>query len=150
MYDWPLLLAVPTEPLSTEKSRDLVPGEFPKEHVIANLQSAMLLVAALSHGRSDLLRLALRDYIHEPYRAQVCPLLGILRKKLPLDGVIGFVLSGAGPSVLAILESEGVVQTVAPVIRHVAETSGCPSELIATHIESEGFIGQLPGSGGQL
>ena len=62
-----------------------------------------LLVAAFAQGRLDLLRTAMQDRMHQPYRAESCPLL---KKLLPLmdePEIAGVALSGAGPSVLVFL-----------------------------------------------
>ncbi len=48
-----------------------------------SLQCVALLTAAFALGRADLLRLATRDRLHQPYRMELCPLLPAL---LPLAG----------------------------------------------------------------
>ena len=67
----------------------------------------MLLLAAFVQGRRDLLASALEDRMHQPYRAALCPLLPALQK-LAADapGILGVVLSGAGPSVLIFLDDK--------------------------------------------
>jgi len=85
------------------------------------VQNTALLVAAFAHGRADLLRTAMQDRIHQPYRAAVCPLLPLL---LPLAGksfISGVALSGAGPAVLLIYQgdAEGVRHAVAEKLRSI-------------------------------
>jgi homoserine kinase len=111
---WGLNLAMPSTSLATEKARALLPGTYSREDVVANIQSTALLVAAFAQGRGDLLRTAMQDRIHQPYRMKACPLLPLL---LPLADnsttlsptiaspkILGVALSGAGPSVLIITE----------------------------------------------
>jgi homoserine kinase len=99
--DWSLLVALPSVSLSTAKARALLPVTYSRQDAVANIQSAALLVAAFAQDRPDLLRVAMRDRIHQPYRMEACPLLPLL---LPLAGIVpgvyGVALSGAGPSVL--------------------------------------------------
>jgi homoserine kinase len=103
--NWNLLLALPSASLSTKKARALLPAHYSREDAVANIQATALLVAAFSQGRSDLLRIAMQDHLHQPYRAKACPLLPLL---LPLTeitedtAILGVALSGAGPSVLLI------------------------------------------------
>jgi homoserine kinase len=103
--NWNLLLALPPASLSTKKARALLPAHYSREDAVANIQATALLVAAFAQGRSDLLRTAMQDRLHQPYRAKACPLLPLL---LPLTemaedtGILGVALSGAGPSVLLI------------------------------------------------
>jgi homoserine kinase len=100
--NWKLLLAVPTASLSTKKARALLPERYSQEDAVANIQSTALLVAAFAQSRGDLLRVAMRDRLHQPYRAKTCPLLPLLLPMAEHPGVLGVALSGAGPSVLLI------------------------------------------------
>ncbi|HVO64602.1 MAG TPA: homoserine kinase [Terriglobales bacterium] len=97
---WPLLLAIPDKPLSTEEARRVLPLQYSRKDVVTNLQNSMLLLAGLVAGRSSIVAAALDDRIHQPYRAPLCPLLPTLQKLSGHPGVLGAVLSGAGPSVL--------------------------------------------------
>ena len=65
-----------------------------------NVQHVALLLGALQSGRADDMREALRDRAHQPYRQRLVPgLRRLLAVRHP--DVIGFCLSGAGPSVAA-------------------------------------------------
>jgi homoserine kinase len=100
---WEMLLALPSKSLATTKARALLPESYSKADAIFNLQRASLLVAAFAQGRLDLLKTAMQDRMHQPYRAKACPLL---KKLLPLteeSEISGVALSGAGPSVLVFL-----------------------------------------------
>ena len=78
---WSLVFALPSASLSTTKARALLPAHYSREDAVANIQATALLVAAFAQGRGDLLRTAMRDRIHQPYRMAACPLL---RPLLPL------------------------------------------------------------------
>jgi homoserine kinase len=66
----------------------------------------MLLLAAFTQGRPELLSSALDDRIHQPYRAALCPLLPCLQELKGKQGILGAALSGAGPSVLIFLNPQ--------------------------------------------
>jgi homoserine kinase len=135
---WPLLLAVTREVLLTEKSRAVLPDCYPRADAVANVQHAMLLSAALVEGDSGLLRHALRDHFHEPYRGPLCPLLAPLRAFATEKGVLGAVLSGAGPSVLMVLDPAiPVARTIRKIGARLAEL-GLAAELMLTSMESRG------------
>jgi len=113
---WRALLAIPADPLATSKARALLPESYSRADAVANIQSAALLGLAFAQGRGDLLPSAMSDRVHQPYRAAVCPLLPRL---LPLAGsgdVLGVALSGAGPSVLLIVESEAAIEKVKTIV----------------------------------
>jgi homoserine kinase len=101
---WPLLLAVPEQSLSTEEARRVLPAQYSRSDAVTNVQNSMLLLAALTQGRPDLLAAALEDRIHQPYRAALCPVLPCLQELKGKDGILGAALSGAGPSVLIFLD----------------------------------------------
>ena len=79
--NWNLLLALPSASLTTKKARALLPAHYSREDAVANIQATALLVAAFALGRGELLRAAMQDRLHQPYRAKACPLLPLL---LPL------------------------------------------------------------------
>jgi homoserine kinase len=101
---WPLLLAVSDEILPTEQARQILPERYTRGDAVHNIQNSVLLLAALTQGRRELLAAALEDRIHQPYRAQLCPLLPALQQFANSEGILGAVLSGAGPSVLMFLD----------------------------------------------
>jgi homoserine kinase len=101
---WGLNLALPASSLATEKARALLPATYSREDVVANIQSTALLVAAFAQGRGDLLRTAMKDRIHQPYRMKACPLLPRLLPLADHPAILGVALSGAGPAVLIITQ----------------------------------------------
>ncbi|MGH9487072.1 MAG: homoserine kinase [Terriglobales bacterium] len=104
---WALLLAVPAQGLATEVARAALPASYGRGEAVANVQNAVLLIEAWRQGRGEMLRSAMEDRMHEPYRAALCPLLGVMRPLAGHDGILGCALSGAGPSVLVIARDGG-------------------------------------------
>jgi len=144
---WPLLLAIPEQPLATEQARRVLPTHYSRADVVTNIQNSMLLLAAISHGRHDLLSAALVDRIHQPYRAALCPLLPCLAELTGKAGILGAVLSGAGPSVLVFLDPHASAQKARKLVSvHLAQR-GLVAELLPTSITSRGGnrrLGKLP------
>jgi homoserine kinase len=71
-----------------------------------------MLGAALASVDADLLRDAFHDRLHEPYREETAPLLGLLRSRLP-EGAAAVTLSGSGPTVIVWAEPGRVGDVVA-------------------------------------
>jgi len=105
-WEMEMMLVLPQASLSTKTARSLLPATYSKEDAVFNVQRAALLVAAFAQGRIDLLRTAMQDRIHQPYREEACPLLKSLLPLASEKEIAGVALSGAGPSVLVFL-SEG-------------------------------------------
>jgi homoserine kinase len=118
--EWRAIVALPAKPLSTSAARAILPATYSMDDVVANLQSVATLGLAFAQGRGDLLRLAMSDRIHQPYRAPYCPLLPMLEPLVGTQGILGVALSGAGPAVLAIVDQETSVKDASMAIRKVA------------------------------
>ncbi|NYF51604.1 homoserine kinase [Tunturiibacter gelidoferens] len=116
---WGLNLTLPSHSLATKKARALLPATYSREDVVANIQSTALLVAAFAQGRGDLLRTAMKDRIHQPYRMKACPLLPLLLPLASHPAILGVALSGAGPSVL-IITQEARPSVLPDIIRQAA------------------------------
>jgi homoserine kinase len=131
---WPLLLAIPNEPLATEEARRVLPAQYSRADAVINIQNSMLLMAAFAQGRPDLLASALEDRIHQPYRASLCPLLPALQKLSGKPGILGTVLSGAGPSALVFLDPKARVNKVKSQVQAHLNQCGLTAELISSQI----------------
>lgn len=133
---WRALVVLPREPLATSKARAVLPESYSREDVVSNLQAVALLGLAFAQGRGDLLQAAMADRIHQPYRATICPQLPALLPLAGADGILGVALSGAGPAVLAIVESEARVAQASAVVRNALGEQA--AEVLVCRFEKEG------------
>lgn len=121
------VVLVPPTPVETEVARGLLPATVPHADAAANAGAAALLVAALT-GRPDLLLAGTEDLLHQGYRRPAMPASLELIESLRSDGVAA-VVSGAGPSVLALCsrdEVEELVRRTPSGWAHHAPTIGAP------------------------
>jgi len=118
---WGLMLALPSVGLATHKARALLPERYSRADAVANVQHTALLVAAFAQQRGELLRTAMADRLHQPYRSEACPLLPLLLPLAGSPGVLGVALSGAGPSVLIVHERALSAQVRAAVLARAGE-----------------------------
>jgi len=135
---WPLLLAIPDQPLSTEEARRVLPAQYSRADAVTNVQNSMLLLSAFVQGRPDFLGAALEDRIHQPYRAPLCPLLPTLQELKGKHGILGAALSGAGPSVLVFLDPGGSISRARKAICAQIAQKGLAAELLPTAITLHG------------
>ena len=98
------VICVAPAPVRTEAARRLLPDLVPHRDAAANAGRSALLVAALTQLRdgADALLAATRDWLHQDYRAEAMPETSALVGRLRAAGIPA-VVSGAGPSVLALL-----------------------------------------------
>jgi homoserine kinase len=102
---------VPDTKSSTTKARKLLPESVPHDEAAANAARAALLAQALTR-RPELLFVATEDSLHQSYRASAMPRSATLLARLR-DAGIAAVISGAGPTVLALTttaQAESVTQ----------------------------------------
>lgn len=137
--DWRILLAMPQSPLATSKARAVLPAAYSSQDTVANVQRASLLTAAFALGRGDLLRVAMQDRLHQPYRSEMCPLLPLLLPLAGEGGILGVALSGAGPAVLLIVESADAVASACQRVA-TATRASFEVELLECGIDHAGAV----------
>lgn len=98
------LVAIPDFQLSTEKARHVLPQQLTMEDAIYNVSHSSLLVAALSTGDFRMIRYAMQDRIHQPYRASLIPGMTEILERAADFGALGIALSGAGPTLIALVD----------------------------------------------
>jgi len=97
------VLVIPEFEISTEKARAVLPQTYLRRDAVYNLQRSALVIGALTTGNWGLLREAMKDRIHQPYRASLIPgFEEVLALRTP--GMYGVALSGAGPTIFAFAE----------------------------------------------
>ena len=106
-FDWPkkirTVVVSPHTQLPTHVSRTALQRTFSRADAVYNLQRTSLFTAALVQGRYELFVEAMKDRLHQPKRETLIP---GLREALSLpvsDGLLGVALSGAGPSIIALV-----------------------------------------------
>jgi homoserine kinase len=131
-----LAVVTPNFVLPTKTARAALPECYPRADVIFNLQRVALLVAALAKGSIADFAASLEDCLHQPYRASLVPgLAEILELREP--GLLGCVLSGAGPSVLVFFE-EGAHECCERV-RKIFGACGQGAEILRVGVAAEGY-----------
>lgn len=118
---WGLMLALPSVGLATTQARALLPESYSRVDAVTNVQHTALLVSAFALQRGDLLKTAMGDRLHQPYRSEACPLLPLLIPVVNCPGVMGVALSGAGPSVLVIYDRERAAEVRQAVLECAGE-----------------------------
>ena len=109
------VVAIPDFELSTEAARSVLPANYSRTDAIFNISRMGLLVRALATNNGEWLEMALADKIHQPYREQLITGYSTLREAAVKAGAYGMVISGAGPTLLALsdpVRSDRVVESM--------------------------------------
>lgn len=106
-FDWPAqirpVVVSPSSQLPTHVARAALPRSVSRVDAVYNLQRSALFTAALAQQRYDLLWEAMRDRLHQPRRQSLVPGLAEALALPRTPGLLGIALSGAGPSIVALV-----------------------------------------------
>ena len=94
-------VAVPDFAVSTTAARRALPERVPHRDAVFNVGRSGLLLGALATGEYELLRVAMQDRLHQPYRSHLILGLEDVIDEALSHGAYGACLSGSGPTVLA-------------------------------------------------
>ena len=96
-----IVLAIPDFPLSTEQARDILPTSVGFADAVYNTSRSTLLIASIVTGQFEMLRLAMKDRLHQPYRTSLIPGFDDVAAAATAAGALSVALSGAGPTIAA-------------------------------------------------
>ncbi len=132
--EWEFLALVPDYPLSTNFARSVLPEEYNRADAVYNIAHGAMVLKALELGDEKLLRNAMQDRIHQPYRKKHIADYEALESLVRTTGA-AFCLSGAGPTLLCITRNEGLEEKLAKKLDAVTQAKW---SMIPLHVEFQG------------
>jgi len=132
--DWEFLALVPDFNLATSKARSVLPTQLPRADAIYNISHGALVLKALELGDEKLLRTAMQDRIHQPYRKSLIQDYDQIEALVRTTGA-AFCLSGAGPTLLCITQDEKLEEKLAKKLDSITEASW---QMLPLHVEFQG------------
>jgi homoserine kinase len=137
-FRWPetltFVVVTPDVLLSTAESRKVLPSFVSRRDVVFNLQRLSLLLQLLQSGDFSLLKQALSDRLHQPFRQKLVP--GLAQAlELEHDDLLGVCLSGSGPSIVALAETN--LQAIAELLASIYESLGIGYQLRTLTVHQE-------------
>ena len=131
------VVAIPDFELSTAEARRVLPSEYSRADAIFNAAHLGLLLRGLETGRGNWLRAALQDRIHQPYRKALIPGYDALYSAAMTAGAYGMVISGAGPTLLALADSNQAA-TVEEAMTTAWKQQGITAQVKALQVDWQG------------
>jgi homoserine kinase len=124
---------ITTPPNKTKKARMVIPKLVPIEKLVYNVSKASSVAAGFALGDVDLIGESMQDSIVEPARASLIPGYQKIRENAQKAGACGVTISGAGPSMLAIVNGKNAdASKVAEAMKEGFKSAGCDSSAFAT------------------
>ncbi|MEW9700116.1 homoserine kinase [Paenibacillus sp. SI8] len=138
------LVAIPAFQLSTEKARSVMPQQVSMKDAVFNLSHSSLLVAALSTGNLGMIRHAMKDALHQPYRAALIPGMNTILEQADQHGALGVALSGAGPTMLALVDARSEQKAeLEAFLKETLQKEGIEAQLLWLKPSSDGVTTTL-------
>jgi homoserine kinase len=141
---WPdeirIVLCIPDFEMETAKMRAVLPQMVTRHDAIYNLQRGALLQAALAERRFELINEALRDRLHQPYRAPLAPglsdVLQLNEEAARYPGLLGVAISGAGSTMIAF--ATGGCDAIAEALKARLAAAGVSSRTMDVSVDNHG------------
>jgi homoserine kinase len=131
------VVAIPAFELSTAAARRVLPDSYSRSDVVFNMSHLGLLMQGLATGNRDWLKAALQDKVHQPYRKSLIPHFDAVETAAIAAGAQGLVISGAGPTLLALTDSNSA-PAVAAAMKQTWEASGIQTLAIVLQLDTVG------------
>ncbi|HAX95740.1 MAG TPA: homoserine kinase [Prolixibacteraceae bacterium] len=134
--DFKIIIALPQMALSTEDARNVMPEYVSVSDAVFNISRASMLINVLINGDWEKLNEVMQDRLHQPYRLSLIPGAQEAIKAALQHGAVSAVLSGAGPSILAVtLDNQTEIESA---LKEAFSDAGVSSRIISTRISGIG------------
>jgi len=131
------VVAIPNFELSTQAARQVLPHTCDHKAAVFNIAHLGLLLRGLETGRPDWLRVGLQDRLHQPYRQALITGYAAVQAAALEAGAYGLVISGAGPTLLALVSPDCLEDVVANIKASWAE-QGILAQVQSLQVDSQG------------
>lgn len=136
--EWAVTVCIPDFELSTDIARSVLPAEVPIKDAVFNSQRMGMFVHAVNNADTELMKLALKDKLHQPYRMKLIQGLDkILDNLKHVESVLGCVLSGAGSSILVISEKNNL-DNIKNIVRDTWADQNIKCDIKTLNVEKNG------------
>lgn len=103
---------IPNFKLSTSKARKALPTSLSYEDCINNISRAVLMITALTKPEPKLLKEAVKDRLHQPYRIPLIDEYEKVQSFAVKNSAFAVFISGAGPSIMTIIDKKNTKEYV--------------------------------------
>ena len=136
--DWIITVCIPEYELPTDISRSVIPETISIKDAIFNAKRTAMFVEAIKSKDENLMKYALQDKLHQPYRMKLVPGFDTISNSLKHeDDVLGCVLSGAGPSII-VISLKNNLDKIHSIIKETWDNLNIKSVIKTLSIENNG------------
>ena len=121
-------------PEKTKKCRTVIPGSVDMDAAVSNARNLAMLILGLNTYNPDLIRSGMNDSIVEPARSSIYTYYPDLKRSLLNHGAIGVALSGAGPSLLCVLDADQSLNRIRDGTSQVLDRLNLPFNIVESGV----------------
>jgi len=132
--EWEIVALIPDFDMPTVKARAVLPEQVSRADAIYNVAHGALVLKALELGDEKLLRTAMQDKLHQPYRKHMVADYEVIEGFARTSGA-AFCLSGAGPTLLCITRDKTLKDKLAEKLPALTTQNW---EIMPLHVAFEG------------
>jgi len=134
-----LTLVTPNVKVPTVEARAVLPALIPLHTMVEQTSAVARLISALYTGdRRKLAQAMEADLVVEPARAHLMPGLVESRAAVKAVGALGLIISGAGPTLCAICDSDSTAMRSATALKTVFNSLNLAHNVYVTRIAEQG------------
>jgi homoserine kinase len=136
--DLAFVFVIPPFSIETALARSILPREVTHDIAVKAAGKSAALTQGLMSGDGGLLRIALDDVLHVPYRSHLVPGMASVRDAACAAGAYGATLSGSGPALVAVAPQEAAERVAVAMMK----------QWTAEGVRAESFVQRRPANAG--
>lgn len=115
------MAVVPKTTVSTHDAREILPKQLSYADAVFNIGHCAAFLRGLETGDTQLIKTALGDRLHEPYRKQLIPEYSLLEQLCHRFGALALLISGSGSTMLVIGDKSSVLEQIEQELSNVSD-----------------------------
>lgn len=136
--DWHITVCIPDYELATNVARSVLPEAYSLDDAKFNARKYAMLVHAIDTNDAKLMKSAMEDRLHQPYRERLVPGFKEIKDALKHEeNVLGTVISGAGPAII-IISQKNDIDKIQKIVKEIWNNLNIHAEVRTLCVEKDG------------
>lgn len=136
--DWHITVCIPDYELATNVARSVLPETYSLNDAKFNARKYAMLIHAIDTKDEKLMKSAMEDRLHQPYRERLVPGFKEIKDALKHEeNVLGTVISGAGPAII-IASQKNDIDKIQKIVKEIWNNLNIHAEVRTLCVEKNG------------
>lgn len=122
----------------TKEARAILPAEFPIKDIVKQQGALAAFIAGIYESDKQKIAIGLNDFLIEPYRKKLIPHFDALKNTALENGALGCSISGSGPSVFALADSEATARKIQTAFDECYASTGYQYKIYCSKVNQQG------------